>query len=1138
MSSTEWTAQIQEWREELLRFSASDLLWHIPDTRTRVVELPSLSEAAIELPVSRELKNLFKEQQAHFKQSGVNSLCVTRMCLEWCDGEKHVLSPWLLSEVFAQEQKWNQSIALRCAEELFVNPVLEKHFLQMGLLPKEWNQDMLPEGWRFVEIHFLGNFHYHRYTLLRDMDSYIRDSNAENTLLGHFFSGSTQQFAKDLAPPDFRISPADYYQQHVLNRLAQGENLTVVGPPGSGKSQLITNLIVQHAAVGRKVLCTSEKPAALEVLRNKLEECGLHVFCEPVFNESKSRSTFIDSLKQTWLFLEDAETERNPDRVTEEVYTLTQDRLRLKFSRLNDIPELPQSKQATQLFQYAPDQEVWQQLHPKIEQLHQHFVGLTGYGFHKAAFFFFKPEIVRDAEAVLKLKREVEYTKKDLKALAELLPDFVQVDTPGQWSKLNRMAIHAQLMTHELFVHSARLMEANPKAQARFHKLAAEYTSVVNKIESIHSADARKWTKNWSEAEVDEATQVFRKAHWWTRSYHKWKSRFLLDYNPAVFSTELALNALTTKKELVSFTRKRLELQSKLAEWGVRHAEVELPILTQLMAKRNAAEPDLWNEVASLSPDTKLTLVSESARIARINRFLTVYVYADKEFSISEWMNALEKEWGYLSATASDWYTLTSSNLSIWRFCAEVIDWDGVQDNLRWHYLQRFRERNPELFAYSGQALQTDLVHLEGCEQSYFQYCIDSFVQERKSRFNAYHRILSTPAAKLSAEDKKQKEILRNGRSLLVKEFSKSRNHLSLRELLESPARNWIELLKPILLMSPLSVSQVLPNTAGSIDLLVMDEASQLPLVHALPSLYRSRQVCVVGDPMQMAPSAYFVQGAREREDVLSRSLFHFPGITLKHHYRSQHPDLIGFSNRFFYQNELLVFPFSQLTETMGLHGYRCPTGRYVDRVNEVEAQQVAGVLHTLLSTIGAHETVGVVAFSEAQLKVVQENCSAVPEDRVSYSTLEQVQGDEFDYVVITVGYGPDEQGETHLRFGPVNQQGGEKRLNVLMSRARKGIHLVYSLNPDTMIPNENIGVELLGKCIRQLDMSGETERNDFLKGWGFEAEVNPTTAQIRVKNPQHAAHGFDKLRTLLALASMRGWAPTLEFEKDRFLNN
>lgn len=1138
MSTTEWTAQIQEWREELLRFSASDLLWHIPDTRTRVVELPSLSEVAIELPVSRELKNLFKEQQAHFKQSGVNSLCVTRICLEWRDGEKHVLSPWLLSEVFAQEQKWNQSFSLRCAEEVFVNPVLEKHFVTMGLQPAQWNEDTLPEGWRFVQVHFLGNFHYHRYTLLRDMDSYIGDSAAENTLLGHFFSGSTQQLVEDIALPDFRISPTDYYQQQVLNRLAQGENLTVVGPPGSGKSQLITNLIVQHAAAGRKVLCTSEKPAALEVLRNKLEECGLHYFCEPVFNESKARSTFIDSLKQTWLFLEDKQTAVNPDRVSEEVFKLTQDRLRLKFSRLYEIPELPQSQQATQAFQHAPDQEVWQELYPRIEQLHQHFVDLTGYGFHQTAFFFFKPEIIRDAEAVLKLKKEVEYVQKDLNVLREVRPEFVQDDTPGHWSKLNRMAIHAQLMTHELFVQSARLLEANPKAQARFHKLAAEYTSIVNKIESIHSADARKWTNSWSEAEVDEAAQVFRKAHWWTRSYRKWKSRFLSDYNPAVFSMELALNALATKKELVSSTRKRLELQSKLAEWGVRHAEVELPILTQLMAKRNAVEPELWNEVASLNPDTKLALVSESARISRIHRFLTVYVRAEREFSISEWINALEKEWGYLLATAADWHALTSNSLAIWRFCAEVTDWGGVQDNLRWHYLQRFRERNPELFAYTGQSMQTDLVQLENVEKIYFQYSIDSFIHSRREQFSAYHVLLSTPAAKLSADEKKLKEELRKGRSLLVKEFSKSRNHQSIRELLESPARSWVELLKPILLMSPLSVSQVLPNTAGSVDLLVMDEASQLPLVHALPSLYRSQQVCVVGDPMQMAPSAYFVQGSREREDVLSRSLFHFPGITLKHHYRSQHPDLIGFSNRYFYQNELLVFPFSHLTETMGLHGYPCLTGRYVDRVNEVEAQQVLVVLNSLLRVIGEYETVGVVAFSEAQLKVVQEKCSAVPEDRVSYSTLEQVQGDEFDYVVITVGYGPDEQGETHLRFGPVNQQGGEKRLNVLMSRARKGIHLIYSLNPDALIPNENIGVELLGKCIRQVHNKHNAEIGDFLRAWGFDTEVNSKTAHIQLRDPHRAEHAFDKLRTLTALAAARGWSVSLAFEKDRFLNN
>lgn len=1133
---TNWHEQINEWKEELLRFSASDLLWHIPDNHQRVLCLSELTDCEILLPTDTVAKAIIKEQQHFYKQSGVNSLCITESCLFWNDGGAVRRSPWRLKEAFVEERKWEKNVSIQHSDDSFINPVLEKHFRFLGLNIEELDEGVLPAGWELQAAYFVGNFHYHRYALLRDVEGYLNDSKAEKSLIGHFFTGSQEINALPTPIAPFRVTPVDSFQKKVLERLASGENLTVIGPPGSGKSQLITNVLLQHAYEGRKVLCCSEKLSALNVLMKKMEELNLHLFCEPIFNDTKEKGAFISSLKRTWLFLEEqAQSLHSKDDF---IFELEEQRIELKFQRLGAIPQLPHSAVASEQYSEAPDVEHWFLNREELQSLHAHFREVTNRSFNEAAFFSLKPELIRNAELVGKLRKEVEHIVNELHILHKAFPDLVGNDSPETWGKLNRLAIHAQLMSHDLFVQSTKLLESSPKAQTRFTKLADEYAATLNQLEAIAFSDKRKWKREWSEAELAAAMKTFQNAKWWTRSYRKWKSKFQADYDPNVFSRELALDALTVQKSYIIINRKRIEIQAKLAEWGVRHAEVEIPVLQNLITRRNAVEPEIWSQTNALSIHQRQGLINEMARIARIQRFLVVYTRSERIAGLTHWLEELTKEWQFLESTASKWSEIIAADRLLWRFLPSIVDWDNVDENLRWHNLRMYRERNPDLFVYSGREMQQDLVGLQDQETLFLANNARQFIKNQLVRFEYFHQLLATPAAKLDAREKKLKETLRKGRSVLVKEFNKQRQHLTIRELLESPAAEWINLLKPILLMSPLSVSRILPNTMHLVDLLVMDEASQLPLVHAIPSMYRARQVCVVGDPMQMAPSAYFVQGSREREDVLSRSLFHFPRITLKHHYRSQHAELIRFSNRYFYQNELLVFPHATLTAERGLHGYFCEEGQYIDRVNNVEAERVVKVLKALLVNCASKETIGIVAFSETQLKCIASKIDLVEEEnRVSLMTLEQVQGDEFDHVIISVGYGPDENGVTHLRFGPINQFGGDKRLNVLMSRSRKSMHVVYSLRTELLVPNENLGVDLLGKCLRQIERQEFKGSIDFLESWGFVCEINLPSQEIIICDPHLLEEGFHKLRTLFWLADARQWNVQIRLTKDRFIN-
>ena len=144
------------------------------------------------------------------------------------------------------------------------------------------------------------------------------------------------------------------------------------------------------------------------------------------------------------------------------------------------------------------------------------------------------------------------------------------------------------------------------------------------------------------------------------------------------------------------------------------------------------------------------------------------------------------------------------------------------------------------------------------------------------SKFTAYHKMLITPARKLSETDKELKRRLRRGKAILVKEFGKTRSHPSLRELYSSEAREWIQLLKPIWLSNPAQLSKCFPLEEGMFDVVIFDEASQVPLQNALGGIHRSKRIIIAGDEHQMGPSSYFKKGGSEPMDLLHQSSYHY----------------------------------------------------------------------------------------------------------------------------------------------------------------------------------------------------------------------------------------------------------------------
>lgn len=387
---------------------------------------------------------------------------------------------------------------------------------------------------------------------------------------------------------------------------------------------------------------------------------------------------------------------------------------------------------------------------------------------------------------------------------------------------------------------------------------------------------------------------------------------------------------------------------------------------------------------------------------------------------------------------------------------------------------------------------------------------------------------------------------------LIKHEKSKKTKHIPIRSLLKR-APQAIKALKPCFMMSPMSVAQYLEPGQFEFDIVVMDEASQIKPQEALGAIARANQLVVVGDPKQLPPTSFFDKissneddddseevGLDQAESILDSVIPIFPTRRLRWHYRSQHESLIAFSNRYFYDSNLVLFPspFKQSPD-YGIKFTLLENGFIDSGVNSVEAIKVVDrVCHHLLNF--ENESVGVVAMNVRQRDeidaILEKRISEDPllqaawgknskkEESLFIKNLENVQGDERDVIIISMTYGPESVGGvTYQRFGPINSDTGWRRLNVLLTRSKKRMEIISSMRAgDVKVTDTSkLGVKslrnLLHYCetgnLQAAEHTGRAPDSDFeisvirkLNAAGYEAEpqvgVSGFYIDVAVRNP------------------------------------
>ena len=348
------------------------------------------------------------------------------------------------------------------------------------------------------------------------------------------------------------------------------------------------------------------------------------------------------------------------------------------------------------------------------------------------------------------------------------------------------------------------------------------------------------------------------------------------------------------------------------------------------------------------------------------------------------------------------------------------------------------------------------------------------------------------------------------GLVLVHHEISKQRRHIAIRELLDR-AGGSIQQMKPCFMMSPLSVAQFLKPDGPRFDLVLVDEASQMRPEEALGAIARGGQLVVVGDPMQLPPTSFFdrvdrieeedldEQEVEDRESILDLALAEFrPARNLRWHYRSRHESLIAFSNRRFYDDDLIVFPSpldpqrEKRQPRLGVY-HHFASGKYKGRINIEEARKVAEAAIEFMVAQPA-KSLGVVTLNQPQSEVLREEIERlVARDTAAQQYIEQwegtlepffvknlenVQGDERDVIFISTVYGPDATtGVVLNRFGPINGIHGHRRLNVLFTRAKDRVEVFTSMKPGDIRPDQDSkqGVHVL-KAYLEYAETGQLE--------------------------------------------------------------
>ena len=969
-----------------------------------------------EAELQSALTYIYRTARTSLEENGANSLFLALGILKWFEtakSEQPRYAPILLLPVDIIRKSGNKYVIRKRDEDIILNITLVELLKQnfkinldvLRELPKDESgvdvkqiftyfrrAIMEQKKWNVLEESMLGLFSFNKFVMWYDIHSNA-DKLAENTIVASLIENRDKQQISDeiidarlidktSSPKDFSIPlDVDSSQMEAIIESGRGRTFILHGPPGTGKSQTITNMIANALYQGRRVLFVAEKMAALSVVQSRLEKIGLAPFCLELHSNKATKKHFLEQMDKVL----------NVTKIKEPAeYASKAEELFAERKSLISYMDALHQKGSNGLSLYECISEY---LAIPQDELHDNL----------------PPEVGLTADFIEKCKNQLEplETILGIVGIPENHPLY------GLEPADNRLDTTDSIK---------RILQQYKQTLTSYIQMLPSYR------DDILRTDVRRVRREWEDIQ----------AKWFLPRYFA-KKKFLKGFQ--IFGHVDASNVEEVFALMSDYQRRQDAYQKDIESHSSAAAQSESQDSVYLL--------DLYQQLNIFKDQlaAKTNKKNSSEEIAA---------------SLNRWLEGYQ--------LMKDWYLWTDKKRELYQMELQTIapllekgekPQEVIPAFLKsvYHYLisvaidadEQLRSFNSVIF-----------------RQRIEQYKRDTLRFQELSKEELYSKLASrVPSSSAASAD--GSEI-----SILKRNIANGGRGNSIRTIIDS-IPNLLPRLCPCMLMSPISVAQYIDLNSDKFDLVIFDEASQMPTSEAVGAIARGKALIVVGDSKQMPPTSFFssTQVDEDEADIddMESILDDCKTLSLREyylswHYRSKHESLIAFSNSQYYDNRLFTFP--SVDDQMAKVKLVPVEGVYDKGRTRSNPEESKAIVNEIIRRLSDPElskySIGVVSFSKVQGDRIEDDLTDEldrhPElKEIAYNSpepifvknLENVQGDERDVILFSVGYGADKNGKVSMNFGPLNNVGGERRLNVAVSRARYEM-IVYSTMKSSQI--------------------------------------------------------------------------------------
>ncbi|MDR2680317.1 MAG: DUF3320 domain-containing protein, partial [Tannerella sp.] len=1135
-----------------------------------------------EQDLDRALKHLYRSSRLSIEENGANTLYIALGLLKWFEtpgSERPRYAPILLFPVEIIRKSAAKGYVIRSREEETMMNVTLLEMLRhnfgitvAGLEPLPVDENGIDvkrvyaiirqhiknqSRWDVEEQALLGIFSFNKFIMWNDIHNNSRQL-VENKVVSSLISGKIeweiQEGNTDAAVLDKELTPADIVlpigadssQLEAIYEAVNEKSYILHGPPGTGKSQTITNIIANALYRGKRVLFVAEKMAALSVVQNRLKAIGLSPFCLELHSNRAQKSSVMSQLKETSEIVKKTPPE-NFRQEAERIHKLRNelntyiDALHRKYpfgcslydaiTRYLAIGNEPETVFPQLLLKNLTEDKLseWRDAvdsmesvgracgHPCNHPLSE--INIDGYSLaakENAARILRETidllsEIESKTGVVARLfgEKNIAFRKRShLTVVAGIIDRLLHIPELT-------VALLTLPRPDETLNEYREVVKHGKKRDESYEYITAGFS------EDVLFIPAKQRLAAWNQLEG----QWFIPKFFGRRKIRKELSTCAL--KPLKNPMDEILNRIIDYQREKEYLRPYTDMPALFGRFGKKNRE-EWTGIEQILddcSEINALVLKLTGDV-TVAAKLKETLAAQLFEgitpfknmygndLPEISRLLSEL--ADRENRLNLHLGIRPED---LYEENAQWIEYAGSRLNRW-----LNNIDKLKDWCRWLAVRNeLRRLQIGFIATDYQKKNIPTASLQNFfNKSFYHAAIlyiiskeptleifkgklfNETIRKYKTQTADFERLvrkelfagLASRIPSFTVEATKNSEV-----GILQRNIRNNARGISVRRLFDQiPVL--LSRMCPCMLMSPISVAQYIdPCATGKFDLIIFDEASQMPTYEAVGAIARGKSVVIVGDPKQMPPTNFFSIHTVDEENIEMEDLesilddclaLSMPSKYLLWHYRSKHESLITFSNSEYYDNKLFTFPSPDNIESKVRF---VPVKGVYDkgrtRQNRDEARAVTDEIKRRLSDEKLRgKSIGVVTFSSVQQTLVEDMLSDLFVERPDLESialegkeplfvknLENVQGDERDIILFSVGYGPDESGQVSMNFGPLNRLGGERRLNVAVSRARYEMIIFSALTPDMidLKRTSSVGVTGLKRFLEYARMGEKT---------------------------------------------------------------